>query len=43
LYTEEITHPLKEVDAATMAWAKTTDQVVDILNKTCCAAMNTSL
>ena len=31
LHAEDIVHPLKEVDAAAMAWAQTTDQVVDIL------------
>ena len=31
LHAEDIIHPLKEVDAAAMAWATTTDQVVDIL------------
>ncbi len=31
LHGENIIHPLKEVDAAAMAWATTTDQVVDIL------------
>lgn len=31
LHGEEIIHPLKEVDAAAMAWATTTDQVVEIL------------
>ena len=31
LHAEEIIHPLKEVDAAAMAWATTTDQVVEIL------------
>ncbi len=31
LHGEEIVHPLKEVDAAAMAWAKTPEQVVDIL------------
>jgi YtoQ family protein len=32
LHDEDIVHPLKEVDAAAMAWAKTTAQVVKILN-----------
>ncbi len=32
LHDEDIIHPLKEVDAAAMAWAKSTAQVVDILN-----------
>ena len=31
LHAEEIIHPLKEVDAAAMAWARTTQQVVEIL------------
>lgn len=31
LHAEDIIHPLKEVDAAAMAWATTTDQVVEIL------------
>ena len=31
LHAEDIIHPLKEVDAAALAWATTTDQVVDIL------------
>ncbi len=31
LHGEDIIHPLKEVDAAAMAWATTTDQVVEIL------------
>jgi|TARA_B110000114_G_scaffold183428_1_gene224689 YtoQ family protein len=31
LHDENIIHPLKEVDAAAMAWATTTDQVVEIL------------
>ncbi len=31
LHDEEIIHPLKEVDAAAMAWATTTDQVVEML------------
>ena len=32
LHDENIIHPLKEVDAAALAWATTTDQVVDILS-----------
>lgn len=32
LHDENIIHPLKEVDAAAMAWAQTTEQVVEILN-----------
>ncbi|MEQ6916765.1 YtoQ family protein [Halomonas aquatica] len=31
LHGEAIIHPLKEVDASAMAWATTTDQVVEIL------------
>lgn len=31
LHDEDIIHPLKEVDAAAMAWATTPQQVVDIL------------
>ena len=31
LHGEDIIHPLKEVDAAAMAWATTPDQVVGIL------------
>ena len=31
LHGEDIIHPLKEVDATAMAWATTTDQVVEIL------------
>ena len=31
LHGEEIIHPLKEVDAAAMAWAQTPEQVVEIL------------
>jgi len=31
LHGEDIIHPLKEVDAAAMAWAKTPEQVVEIL------------
>ena len=31
LHDENIVHPLKEVDAAAMAWAKTPEQVVEIL------------
>lgn len=31
LHESDIIHPLKEVDAAAMAWAKTTDQVLEIL------------
>jgi YtoQ family protein len=31
LHDESIVHALKEVDAAAMAWARSTDQVVEIL------------
>ncbi|MEA3374380.1 MAG: YtoQ family protein [Campylobacterota bacterium] len=31
LHAEDIIHPLKEVDAAAMAWTTTTDQVVELL------------
>ena len=31
LHDEDIVHPLKEVDAAAMAWAKTPEQVVELL------------
>ena len=31
LHDERIIHPLKEVDGAAMAWAKTPEQVVEIL------------
>lgn len=31
LHDEDIIHPLKEVDAAAMAWATTPDQVVEML------------
>ncbi len=31
LHGEDIIHPLKEVDGAAMAWATTTDQVVEAL------------
>jgi len=31
LHAEEVIHPLKEVDAIAMAWATTTDQVIEIL------------
>ena len=34
LHSEDIIHPLKEVDASALAWAKTTSQVVDILKYT---------
>lgn len=32
LHDENLVHPLKEVDAAALAWATTPDQVVEILN-----------
>lgn len=32
LHDENIIHPLKEVDGAAMAWAKTTDQVITLLS-----------
>lgn len=31
LHDEDIIHPLKEVDASALAWAKTPEQVVEIL------------
>lgn len=31
LHADDIVHPLKEVDGSAMAWAQTTDQVVEIL------------
>jgi len=31
LHNEDVIHPLKEVDAAAMAWASTPEQVVEIL------------
>lgn len=31
LHDEELIHPLKEIDAAAMAWAKTPEQVIEIL------------
>lgn len=31
LHDESLIHPLKEVDAAAMAWARTTDQVVEVM------------
>ena len=31
LHAQDHVHPLKEVDAAAMAWAQTTEQVVEIL------------
>ena len=35
LYAEDIIHPLKEVDAAALAWATTTEQVIEILKYVC--------
>ena len=32
LHSQDIIHPLKEVDAAAFAWASTPEQVVEILN-----------
>ena len=32
LHDEDIIHPLKEVDAAAMAWATTPEQVIETLN-----------
>ena len=32
LHDDNIIHPLKEVDAAAMAWAQTPEQVVELLN-----------
>lgn len=37
LHDAGIIHPLKEVDAAAMAWATTTGQVVEILKYVMCA------
>ncbi|MBV1920885.1 MAG: YtoQ family protein [Pseudomonadales bacterium] len=34
LHSEDIIHPLKEVDAAALAWATTPEQVVEILKYT---------
>ena len=31
LHDEDLIHPLKEVDASAMAWARTPDQVVEVL------------
>ncbi|RDE23073.1 YtoQ family protein [Motiliproteus coralliicola] len=31
LHSDELIHPLKEVDASAMAWAQTTDQVISLL------------
>ncbi|VAW97742.1 FIG00968813: hypothetical protein [hydrothermal vent metagenome] len=35
LHAEDIIHPLKEVDAAALAWATTTKQVIEILQYIC--------
>lgn len=32
LHDEELVHPLKEVDAEALAWARTPEQVVDVLS-----------
>lgn len=34
LHSEELIHPLKEVDAASLAWATNTSQIVEILKYT---------
>ena len=34
LHADDIIHPLKEVDAAAMAWAQTPEQVVELLKYT---------
>lgn len=34
LHAEKTIHPLKEVDAAAMAWATTTEQVIEIIKYT---------
>lgn len=34
LHSEELIHPLKEVDAASLAWATNTSQIVEILEYT---------
>ena len=31
LHAEDIIHPLKEIDGAAMAWATTTEQIIEIL------------
>ena len=36
LHDEDIIHPLKEVDAAAMAWAKTPEEVVEVLKYVIC-------
>ena len=35
LHAEDIIHPLKEVDAAALAWATSTEQVIEILQYIC--------
>lgn len=35
LHAEDIIHPLKEVDAAALAWATTTEQVIETLKYVC--------
>jgi YtoQ family protein len=35
LHDESLIHPLKEVDAAALAWAQTPEQIVEILKYTC--------
>jgi len=35
LHAEDIVHPLKEVDAAALAWTTSTEQVIDILKYIC--------
>lgn len=35
LHDADIIHPLKEVDAAAMAWATSTEQVIEILTYAC--------
>jgi YtoQ family protein len=37
LHDEDIIHPLKEVDASAMVWARTPGQVVEILKYVICA------
>jgi len=35
LHADDIVHPLKEVDAAALAWATTTEQVIETLKYVC--------
>lgn len=35
LHAEDIIHPLKEVDAAALAWATTTEQIIETLKYVC--------